>query len=49
MLHSIELKFSLYIMGHRWLIDFGECRMNTFLLEYKKKNVLLGTMKGSSI
>ena len=37
--HSIELKFGMYITGHRRTnpIDFGEYRMNSFLQEYKKE------------
>ena len=37
--HSIELKFGMYIIGHRSTncIDFGEYRMNSFLQEFKKE------------
>ena len=36
---SIELKFHMYITGHRWTnpIDFGEYRKNNFLHGYKKE------------
>ena len=35
----IELKFGMYIIDHRltYCIDFGEFRITSFLLEYKKK------------
>ena len=34
--HSIELKFGIYIIGHHLTncIDFGEFRINSFLQEY---------------
>ena len=39
MVNSIELKFGMYITGQSRTnpIDFGECRMYSFLQEYKKE------------
>ena len=33
MVHSIELKFGMYIIGHNptYCIDFGECNNNSFI------------------
>ena len=38
MIHSIELKFSMHIIGHCQTnpIDFGECRMYNFIFLFKK-------------
>ena len=38
--HSIEFKFGIYIIGHRWTnpIDFGKYWMHSFFLqEYEKE------------
>ena len=36
--HSIELKFDSYIIGHRWKnhIDFYQCKALCFLEDYRK-------------
>ena len=57
MMHSIDLKFGMYIIGHRQrnTIDFGEYRMHSFFFRSTKKNsytLLLiesNPLKGSSI
>ena len=40
MVHSIEFKFSMYVIGHRRTnrIDFGEYRMNTYFYRSTKMN-----------
>ena len=57
LLHFIELKFDMYITGHRWTnpIDFDECRMYRFSYWSTKKNsyalrsMELNSLKGSNI
>ena len=40
MVHSIELKFSMYIIGHRltYCIDFAELKINSFFFYNSTKN-----------
>ena len=42
MVHSIELKFGMYITSHRRTnpIDFGEYRMNSFFTGAQKRILL---------
>ena len=53
-MHSIELKFGMYVTDHRRKnsIDFGDCRMHSFFHWSTKKNTLRPIeypLKGSSI
>ena len=40
MVHSIELKLGMYIIGHRptHCVEFGEFRTNSFFTGVQKKN-----------
>ena len=40
MLHSIELKFGMYIISHclTYCVEFGEFRINSFFYRSTKKN-----------
>ena len=40
MVHSIKLKFGMYIVGHRptYCVEFGEFRINSFFYRSTKKN-----------
>ena len=48
MVHSIEIKFGMHIIGHRRTntIDFGVRRINSFFLHEYKKEVLYITAYG---
>ena len=51
-MHSIELKFCMYITGHRRTnpIDFGEYWINSFFLqEYIKNSYTLRPMESNSL
>ena len=43
MVHSIELKFGMYIVGHdpAYCVEFGEFRKNSFFTGAKKKKKIL--------
>ena len=47
MVHSIELKFGMYIIDHRltYCVKSGEFEINSFLQEWKKNPYILHPME----